>query len=218
MTRILAIADEKSPALSVGAIKDIAPDVVVSCGDLPFSYVEYVAAAANKPLLFVPGNHDPSLHKEPVMTIGPMSYDTEWGDTIGPPGGFNLDGRIRREGATTFAGLGGSIRYRPGANQYTEGEMRLRVARLEARSLWRRLRGGGRVDVLVAHSPPRDIGDMSDPAHRGFGSFHGLVKLLRPQVMIHGHIHPHGFDKPDRALGATRIINVVPYRVVEVTP
>lgn len=217
MTRVLAIADERTSALSVGAIKEIAPDVVVSCGDLPFAYIEFVASAANRPLLFVPGNHDPSLRGEPVLTTSPMSYEAEWGDTIGPSGGYNLDGKIRRERGITFAGLGGSIRYRPGANQYTDREMRMRVARMEAKSLWRRLRGG-KVDVLVAHSPPRDVGDMNDSAHRGFRSYHSLVNVLRPQVMIHGHIHPHGFQKPDRTLGETKIINVVPYRVIEVTP
>jgi len=59
---------------------------------------------------------------------------------------------------------------------------------------------------------------MNDSAHRGFRSYHSLVNVLRPQVMIHGHIHPHGFQKPDRTLGETKIINVVPYRVIEVTP
>jgi Icc-related predicted phosphoesterase len=218
VARLLAIADERSPALTVEAIKDIAPDIVVSCGDLPFSYVEFVASAANRPLLFVPGNHDPSLRREPVLTTRPFSYEAEWGDTIGPRGGLNLDGKIRRERGITFAGLGGSIRYRPGANQYTDREMLVRVVRLEARSLSRRIRGGGRIDVIVTHSPPRGLGDMDDNAHRGFQSFHALVKLLRPRLLLHGHIHPHGFDKPDRMLGETRVINVVPHRVVEVTP
>jgi hypothetical protein len=36
--------------------------------------------------------------------------------------------------------------------------------------------------------------------------------------MLHGHIHPHGFPRPDRTLGPTRIVNVVPYRLIELDP
>jgi predicted phosphodiesterase len=214
MTRILAIADETTPALTVSAIRDIDADVVVSCGDLPFDYVDYVASAANRPLVFVPGNHDPAIANERPISLN--GEQDAWNDCAGPVGGCNLDGQIVEEGGLTFAGLGGSIRYRPGANQYTEREMRRRAMRLEARARWRRMRRKRPVDVLVTHSPPRDLGDMPDPAHRGFESFHRLVEQLAPRVMIHGHIHPHGFEKPDRALGDVTIMNVVPYRVIEV--
>lgn len=217
VTRILAIADETTPALSVAKIRELAPDLVVSCGDLPFSYVEYVASAANKPFVYVPGNHDPSLKPAAEYRLSPMRFMTD-DDEPGPTGGRNLDDQIVEECGVTLAGLGGSINYHDGPNQYTELEMRWRVARLEAKSWIRRLRRKPPVDVLVTHSPPRDLGDMPDPAHRGFASFHGLVERMRPKVMIHGHIHPHGFDKPDRVLGDSQIINVVPYRLIEVSP
>ncbi len=218
MTRILAIADETTQALSVAKIKEIAPDLVVSCGDLPFSYLEYVADAANRPFLYVPGNHDPELKRDPSTRFGDPRFQHDWEDEIGPQGGYNLDGKILEEAGLTFAGLGGSIRYRPGANQYTERQMEWRARRLEARWRLRRLRRRGTIDVLVTHSPPRDLGDMPDAAHRGFASFHRLVNQLKPQFMLHGHIHPHGFEKPDRHLGDSTIVNVVPYAVIEVTP
>jgi hypothetical protein len=217
VTRILAIADETTSALSVSRIKHLAPDLVVSCGDLPFSYVEYVASAANKPFVYVPGNHDVSLKRAPETLVPGVGF--RYGEEHpGPLGGSNLDGRIVEECGLTLVGLGGSIRYRPGDNQYTDWEMRLRVARLEARWWTRRLRGRRRIDVLVTHSPPRDLGDMPDAAHRGFASFRGLLDRMQPQFMLHGHIHPHGFEKPDRVHGDSQIINVVPYRVVEVSP
>ena len=218
MTRILAIADEKTQALSVAKIREIAPDLVVSCGDLPFKYIEYVADAANKPFLYVPGNHDPELKRDPSTRFRDPRFHQDWEDEIGPQGGYNLDGNIIEEGGLTFAGLGGSIRYRPGANQYTERQMDWRVRRLELKWRLRKLTGRGRIDVVVTHSPPRDLGDMPDNAHRGFASFHGLINRLQPQIMLHGHIHPHGFEKPDRQLGESRIMNVVPYKVLEVTP
>jgi Icc-related predicted phosphoesterase len=218
VTRILAIADETTSALTVRKIKDLAPDLVVSCGDLPYSYVEYVASAANKPFVYVPGNHDPSLKPDAYVLGTAMRFREDWDRTPGPVGGTSLDGEIIEESGLTLAGLGGSIRYRPGDNQYTEREMRFRVARLEAKWWLRRLRGRGTIDVLVTHSPPRDLGDMPDPAHRGFTSFRGLLERMQPQVMLHGHVHPHGFAKPDRVHRDCLIINVVPYRVVEVSP
>jgi predicted phosphodiesterase len=216
VTRILAIADETTPALSVSRIKEIAPDLVVSCGDLPFSYIDYVASAANTPLVYVPGNHDPSLKRDAQSLVPGVGFRYAEEERPGPPGGSNLDGAFIEERGLVLAGLGGSIRYRSGDNQYTEGEMRLRVARLEAKWWLRRLRGRGTVDVLVTHSPPRDLGDLPDPAHRGFASFRGLVERIGPEVVLHGHVHPHGFDKPDRIHRGSRIINVVPYRIVEV--
>jgi Icc-related predicted phosphoesterase len=70
------------------------------------------------------------------------------------------------------------------------------------------------VDVFLAHSPPFGLGDDDGP-HQGFASFGPLIEAVQPRLMLHGHIHPHGFEKPDRMLGSTRIINVIPHKVVE---
>lgn len=220
MTRILAIADEIDRRLSVARMREIAPDVVVACGDLSFEYLELVSGAVNRPLLFVPGNHDPDLSRvrDPytAVGVGPAvrlpDYENLYDHGQRPHGGTNLDGRIHEEKGVVFAGLGGSIRYRPGHNMYTEAEMARRVRRLLRRARWRRLR----VDVVIAHSPPRRLGDAPDDAHRGFESFHLLIERLRPRLFLHGHVHPHGVARPDRVVGDTRIVNVIPYTVVEV--
>ncbi len=217
MVRILAIADETSHSLSVQRIRSIAPDLVVSCGDLPFDYLDYVASAANVSLLYVPGNHDPELGPKAVPASPGYMY-RGWVDPPGPLGGVNLDGRIATWKGLTFAGLGGSIRYRPGPNQYTERHMRMRVARVGARARWHAMTRRRGVDVLVTHSPPRGYGDLDDVAHRGFESFRGLIERLEPKMMMHGHVHPHGFEKPDRSLGSTRLVNVIPFKVIEVDP
>lgn len=215
MTRLLAIADERSRSLTVQRLKNMKADLVVSCGDLPFDYLDFVASAANAPLLYVPGNHDPSCRWEEMPVTPSMMYERRWGDPPGPKG-VNLDGQIVSSHGLTFAGLGGSIRYRPGPNQYTEGEMRRKVLKLRAKARWRAATGRGRVDVLVTHSPPRGLGDLEDLPHRGFKSFNGLVGRLEPKVMIHGHVHPHGFEKPDRIVGDARLINVIPFKMIEV--
>ncbi|MFL6119955.1 MAG: metallophosphoesterase, partial [Actinophytocola sp.] len=71
------------------------------------------------------------------------------------------------------------------------------------------------VDVLLTHSPPRDVGDREDPPHRGFACLHMVVDRLKPTVLVHGHIHPHGQPVPDRVLGNTKVLNTVGYRILE---
>ena len=117
-----------------------------------------------------------------------------------------------------IVGLGGSIRHNDGPNQYTEREMRRRVRRLSRSARVRRWRDNGTVDVVITHSPPLDCGDGEDAAHRGFACFHRLLGQLRPRLMLHGHVHPHGFERPDRTIGSTRIVNVIPFRLIEFDP
>jgi hypothetical protein len=227
--RILAIADEIDRRLSVTHLQALNADLIVSCGDLPFDYLEFVMGAVNRPLYFVPGNHDPEVRRsrDPFDASGFAggqmvhipSHEAVWGPGPGPEGGVNIDGRVVEHNGLRIAGLGGSIRYRPeAANQYTDREMGRRVRRLIRQARRPRLRRRRPVHVLVTHSPPRGIGDLPDDAHRGFESLIELIDDLEPVVMAHGHIHPHGFDKPDRRRGGTLIANVIPHRLLEVDP
>jgi hypothetical protein len=202
-------------SLSVGRIKSITPDLVVACGDLPFDYLGYVASAADRPLLYVPGDHDPDVKRRPLPMFTDAEFSLAWKEPPGPPGG-NLDGTIEEWNGITFAGLGGSIRHRPGPNQYGEREMSFRAVRLRARARARVVGGKGGVDVLVTHSPPRGRGDREDLAHRGFECFERLVERLEPEVLLHGQVHPSGGEEPDRTIGDSRLVNVVPYKVIEV--
>jgi uncharacterized RDD family membrane protein YckC len=54
-----AIADEPFPGLP--DVTGAKPDLVVSCGDLPWDDLERIVDVANVPLVYVPGNHDPAL-------------------------------------------------------------------------------------------------------------------------------------------------------------
>jgi Icc-related predicted phosphoesterase len=170
----------------------------------------------NAPLVFVPGNHDPALTPAPAALLGlPTIANPHLVDPPGPRGGTNVDGRVEDAAGLRFAGVGGSIRYRPGPNQYTQTEMRRRVRRLRRRVAWKRLRDGRGVDVVIAHSPPRGLGDGEDRPHEGFDAFHDLIARLQPKLFLHGHIHPYGIAKPDRRVNGTRIVNVVPYKVID---
>lgn len=219
MVRILAVSDEEDRSLTVPRLRDINPNIVVSCGDLGPDYLDFVSSAANAPMIYVPGNHDPDqrpVRGESEWTIRQPVDDELITNVPRRPGGLNLDGKIRKEHNLRFAGFGGSIRYRPGPNQYSQRQMKRRVNSMIRREWMRGFGSIEPVDVFVAHSPPSGMGDDDDPAHEGFVAFHKLIDRLQPTFMLHGHIHPYGFAKPDRQLGETTIINVIPHRVIEI--
>ena len=216
MPRILAMADEPVPGLP--DLLDARPDVIVSCGDLPWGDLERMVDLVNVPLLFVPGNHDPALVAASAPVWPPAIAIRDLEDPPGPRGCTNVDGRIEDAGGLRIAGLGGSIRYREGPHQYTQAQMNRRVRKLVRAARRRRRHDGRGVDVVIAHSPPKGLGDDDDKAHEGFEAFHVLVDRLRPALLLHGHIHPYGIAKPDRHLGDTRVVNVVPFKVIDLGP
>jgi len=226
MPRILAVADEVDESLGGEALAQLRPDLVLSAGDLPFDYLEYLVTVLNVPLLYVPGNHDPELRERGGELAWPPSLELKDArDPVGPLGCTNVDGRIEDVAGIRVAGLGGSVRYREGPNQYTQKEMRRRARRLRrrARRLRRRaaargLRGRSGIDVLLTHAPPLGVGDEDDPAHQGFQAFLQLVERLSPKLLVHGHIHPYGQARPDRQLGTTTVVKAVPFRLLEVEP
>jgi len=212
VTRIFAVADEVDEAIYGDKLDRLRPDLVVSCGDLPFDYLEYIVSRANVPLIYVPGNHDPGL----------APADTTWSPLgaeplpQGPLGCDSADGRVLEVLGLRIGGLGGSIRYRPGPNQYTQPQMRRRALALEFRVRLKRVRRGRRLDVLLTHAPPFGGGPPADPAHVGFAAFSRIYRMLDPAVHVHGHVHLYGRSQPERRVGNTRIINAVPSRLIEI--
>ena len=189
------------------------PDLVLSCGDLPFDYLEYLVSRLDVPLLFVPGNHDPSL--VPPDTSW-MPLRSELPPPRGPQGCVNIDGHLVEEQGLRIAGLGGSVRYKEGPNQYSQAEMSWRALKLELRVRLTRMLAGRKLDVLVTHAPPFGLAEAQDAAHVGFVAFLRLVQHLQPLLLVHGHVHPFGRTLPERRVKSTRIVNVVPSRMVEV--
>ncbi|MGH2698350.1 MAG: metallophosphoesterase family protein [Actinomycetota bacterium] len=224
MTRILAVADEADEHLLDSDLRGLEAKLVAACGDLPFDYLEAIVTLVNVPLLYVPGNHDPELRRRPqdIMPddiLRPLSFRRPENDS-GPEGCINVDGRVAEEAGLRVAGLGGSLRYSEGPNQYTQSEMSRRALALETRarcgSLFRRRSSGGRLDLLLTHAPPLGVGDDDDPPHEGFTAFHGLVARLAPRVLLHGHIHPYGRHVEEHRIDGTRVINAVGHRLIEV--
>jgi Icc-related predicted phosphoesterase len=200
--KILALSDEIVPFIYDSDVRDHFPDVgmVVSCGDLPARYLEFVLTVLNVPLVYVPGNHDL--------------------DTLKVPGGRALDGRWRTIEGLRMLGMGGSIRYKPfGRHQYTQGQMNRRMLGAYVRAMISRVRLGSDLDILVTHSPPLGIHDGDDHAHVGFKAFRRFMRWARPRYMLHGHRHVHRNLEPTvTKYHETVIINVFPYRVLDIAP
>lgn len=166
--KILFISDEECPALwdfyVPGRLDGI--DLIISCGDLRSSYLQFLVTMARCPLLFVAGNHD-------------AHYDRE------PPSGCDcIDDAIVEYNGVRIMGLGGCRRYHPGKYQYTEQQMRRRIRKL--RLPLRRCKG---VDIVVTHAPPEGLGDGEDPAHWGFACLRELLEKYHPSYLVHGHVH-----------------------------
>ena len=213
MVRVLVIADEEAPNLHVRTLRDLAPDLVLAAGDLPWDYLEFVASCVNAPMVFVPGNHDPALARPRWNTF--MEYDDS-GDSVSDPrphGATNADQSVVTAAGLRIAGLGGCVRYKPGPHQYTQRQYDGRAKRL-----LRRARRGGPVDILLTHAPPYGLGDGDDQPHEGIKALHGVIDRLQPSWHLHGHVHPYGQAMPDRHVGPTTIRNVIPWKVLDVTP
>lgn len=208
--RILAVSDQIDPRIHSATLRERMPDIdlVFGCGDIPARYLEFLADALNKPVYFVHGNHFEELTR----------YGEE-GKYYEPMGCIDLGGKVVHDRATglILAGLPGSPKYsNNGSEQYSEFDVMLMIARMAPRLLWNRIRHGRALDVLISHSPPRDINDRSDPAHRGFMAIRRFLKWFKPAYHFHGHIHLYDRNEPSTAqFERTTVINVYPYRVVD---
>ncbi len=218
MVRVLAIADEVSDALWGPRSAVLAPDLVVAAGDLPWDYLEYLSSSLDRPVVFVPGNHDPEVSRAKPHRSGQYLQAGMPCEPPRPAGCLNVDGTVLDVAGLRIAGLGGCVRYRPGPNQYSQREYRRRAGRLVRRVGRLQRRAPGAVDILLTHAPPRGLGDEEDRPHVGIDALHAVLGHLTPRWHLHGHIHPHGHPKPDRTVGATTLRNVIPYRLIEITP
>jgi Icc-related predicted phosphoesterase len=180
-------------------------DLLLGCGDLPYSYLENLVTMMNLPLYYVPGNHDPAYSER-------LSQSRVEGAT-------NVDLKIVRHKGLLIGGLGGSIQYRPGAvNQYTQGEAYSRALRLLPALWWNRLRHGRALDILITHSPPLGIHDDDTQAHRGLQALNWLLHAAAPRYHFHGHTHFYRQNLAESVsqFGPTQIVNVYPYKVIEI--
>ena len=174
--KILLVSDEEDKYLwdfyKPGRLKGI--DLILSAGDLKAEYLSFLVTMANRPLLYVHGNHDGGYAQRP------------------PEGCQCIDGKLVTVGGLRILGLGGSALYNGGPHQYTERQMRWRIHRLRLKLA---LTGG--VDIVLTHAPVRGFGDEDNMTHRGFEAFLPLLDQYQPRYLVHGHIHQrYGANRP----------------------
>jgi uncharacterized protein len=208
--KILAIADQVVPQLELVEIPERFRDVdlILSCGDLPFDYLEYLVSRFNKPLYYVYGNHGPG-------DMGPLCDDGM--AKPAPEGCGNIHRRVVNHKGLLIAGLEGSLRYNNGPHQYSQGQMRGMIRRMMF-MLWRNKRRYGRaLDILITHAPPWGIHDEPDLPHQGFRAFLPFIERYKPRYLIHGHIHLYRSDTPRvTKFGETTVINAYGYQLLEI--
>ena len=105
--KLLLVADEEDPFLwdyyRPGRLSGY--DMILSAGDLKPNYLDFLVTMANRPLLYVHGNHD-------------VCYDSH------PPEGCDcIDGKLTVCKGLRILGLGGSALYNGRPYQYTEKQM-----------------------------------------------------------------------------------------------
>ena len=192
--KILCVSDQIDPLVYSSNVKERYKDIdlVISAGDLPMEYLDFIVSSLNKPVFFVFGNHNLSefglYHRTPT-SVGKPTPVTNCLDPEGCHGTTYIGFRAQREGGLLVAGVSGSLRYNDGLNQYTEKQMKRKLLALLPTLIMNRLRYGRFLDVLVTHAPPAGIHDKNDPCHRGFNSFLWFMKAFKPRWLIHGHIH-----------------------------
>jgi Icc-related predicted phosphoesterase len=177
--KILCIADQIDPLVYTSSIKTRFRDVdlILSAGDLPLDYLDFIVSSLNRPLLFVFGNH----HLE--------EYEHFREAKSGSTALTHIGSAVHAEGELLLAGLGGSMMYNGQPNQYTEAQMILEICRLIPRLLLNRIFRGRWLDILLTHAAPRGIHDKEDLCHRGFKCFLWFMKTFKPRYLVHGHIH-----------------------------
>jgi Icc-related predicted phosphoesterase len=215
--KILCISDQIDPLVYSSSIKDRFGDVdlVLGAGDLPLDYLDFIVSSLNKPLLFVFGNHDLKHFHYYYQKSKDPSFFIE-GDLALGGGTTHMGSKVKREGGLILAGLGGSMRYNRGENQFTESGMRWEVFKLIPRLLFNRIFRGRWLDILLTHAAPLGIHDKEDPCHRGFKVFLWFMRTFKPKYLIHGHIHLYDLSavRTTRYFD-TRIINAYSHYIID---
>lgn len=208
IVKILVVSDEVVDRLyslcASGHFREI--ELILGCGDLPYPYLENLLTMLNVPLFYVPGNHDPNYNPENHLAR--------------VEGGSNVDLKLVRFKKFLIGGFGGSVRYRPdGTNQHSQTDAYLRAFRMLPRLWLNRMNYGRALDILITHSPPLGIHDDDTQAHQGLRAINWLIHVAKPRYHFHGHTHfLRGNLSPSETTHAlTKIVNVFPYKIIDVS-
>lgn len=181
-------------------------DLLISCGDLPYYYLEYIVSMLNIPMYYVRGNHASAVEA------------TTGGDRTSPWGAFDLNQKVLEDDTgLLLAGLEGSLQYNLGPHQYSQNEYWFKVFKMVPALLANKMRFGRYLDVFVSHAPPWHIHDESDRPHQGIKAFRWLIDVFQPTYFLHGHIHLYRNDAVTQTqVNKTSVVNVFGFKELEI--
>jgi hypothetical protein len=223
--KILTVSDVVVNRLYSASVKErfASVDLVLSCGDLPAYYLEFLVSMLDTPLYYVVGNHAGEHHapaqdrqdwgQRPRLVEEPIAGDNK---LSGPYGCTNLDGKVVNYKGLLIAGLQGCKWYNGGPYQYSEDQMGRKILLLQPQLMLNRVRHGRALDILITHAPPAGIHDDVDVAHHGFHAFLKFMDDFAPRYLIHGHKHVymHG-ETTVTQYNRTTVINTYGFRSLE---
>ena len=201
--KILCVSDQIDPLVYSNSIENRFSDVdlVLSAGDLPADYLDFIASGTKKPLFFVFGNHEGGKEAEKIFQRYGLKH---------------IGSKIMREGGLIVAGLGGSACFQQSPNRNTEFYMYLKIIKLVPKMLYYRLFHGRFADILLTHMPPKYIYDKPDTGSRGVGAFLWFIKTFKPKYLVHGHIHLYDISAVRRTRRMeTEVINAYNHYVID---
>jgi predicted phosphodiesterase len=192
---VLAITDEVSRSLydAFDCERWRAVDLIVSCGDLPPEYLDFLVSSLDVPVFYVRGNHDGAYRAS--------RYD----------GTQNIHGKIVQYRGIRIAGFEGSREYNHGPVQYSERQMKMIVQRARLQSLYK-----GVPNIVITHAPPAGPHSGDDRCHGGFEAFNTAIRAWQPSVLVHGHMHAYNGAQIPYTVGKTIVMNAYPHVLFEV--
>ncbi len=219
--KILCVSDHIDPLVYSDSIKERFSDIdiVLGAGDLDLTYYGYIVSMLNKPLAFVFGNHNLKRISHYRREYRTDLFQTEGdGEFLQKSyGSTYVGGKAIKFHGLLIAGLGGSIDYNRGRNQFTEGQMFFRILRMVPKLLFFRIFYKRWIDILLTHAPPRDIHDREDRCHRGFKTFRWFMKFFKPKYLVHGHVHLYDLnDIRTSKYMQTVVVNAYEHTVIEI--
>lgn len=169
-------------------------ELILSCGDLSASYLEFLVTMIGAPLFYVPGNHDKRFTIEP------------------PAGCIDIDRKLTVMNGIRILGLGGCRSPHDDIHQHTENSMSRYI-----RKLRRAIKRAGGFDILLTHAPAFGLGDGKDLFHTGFNCFVELLDEYQPAFHFFGHQHKnYMFEKPVESYKNTQLINAYGYKILDI--
>ena len=216
--KILCVCDQIDPIVYNSEIKERFGDVdyILSAGDLPMEYIDFIVSSLNKPAFFVFGNHNLKeydlFHRTATQEIGQPTIPISTHSHGAAYAGF----KIISSKKFIIAGASGSMLYNYGKSQFSDTQMFFKLLKLLPRLLINKIFYGRYLDVFLTHAPPLGIHDKPDPCHKGFKCYLWFLRWFKPKYMVHGHIHLYDLqEKRISQYHQTTIINAFEHYVID---